>query len=202
MSFDQLGNRITQKVIIETDTAGILQFDVTESETHKSTAKVTDHPVETGAQISDHVINEPDTLDLIAWVTNTPIASTDQLIAFSPARAEQAYEQLRQMKSTGAPCAAETTLRTYESMLITELTITRNKDTGQAISVSLKLKELQTATNQTVAAPTPKMLRGNTLKEEGKKPTDAASEAVSAKSRSMLDSLFHELPSNLSSVAH
>ena len=75
MSFDAQGSRVKQRAFIEAEdvarfgftakgaptlTAFRVEFDVAENETHKSSARVTDHPVETGAVISDHVVSEPD----------------------------------------------------------------------------------------------------------------------------------------------
>lgn len=51
----------------------IVSFDQTRSEQHEATAEVTDHPVETGSNIADHVRPQPQTLTLEVFVTNTPI---------------------------------------------------------------------------------------------------------------------------------
>lgn len=53
-------------------TVGIT-FDVVESETHEKSNTITDHPVEQGEDISDHVKGDPDRLTLDAFVTGHPI---------------------------------------------------------------------------------------------------------------------------------
>lgn len=50
-------------------------FDVTLEENPSYTADVTDHPVETGSEISDNVRDHPDALTLVVFVSNTPIIS-------------------------------------------------------------------------------------------------------------------------------
>jgi hypothetical protein len=50
-----------------------LTLDATTSETHEISAVVTDHPVEKGVNISDHVRPEPDVIKLEGVVSNTPI---------------------------------------------------------------------------------------------------------------------------------
>lgn len=193
---------MAQKALLESKGAFAFQieFDVSETETHKSTAKVTQHPVESGAQISDHVINEADTLDLIAWITNTPIVKEADALTLDPSRAENAYAELLTIKQTGTQCNVITTLRSYDTMLITELSITRDRNTGQAISISLKLINVRTATNQTVEAPAPKVLRGNPVKDQGKKTTDAAPADVTEKNKTILLQLGQKLSDNITSL--
>lgn len=52
----------------------IVQFDLTLSEGHEATADVTEHPVETGSNVADHVRPNPRTLNLELYVTNTPVS--------------------------------------------------------------------------------------------------------------------------------
>lgn len=51
----------------------LVAFDVTLSEAHEETAEVTDHPVEEGSNVVDHIRPMPFTLGLEVFVTNTPI---------------------------------------------------------------------------------------------------------------------------------
>lgn len=61
-------------VILPDDESGrIITFDVIESELHELVSEVTDHPVEIGVNISDHVRPLPDRLSLTGYTTNTPI---------------------------------------------------------------------------------------------------------------------------------
>jgi hypothetical protein len=50
-----------------------LHFDAVTKEQTKHTAKVTEHPVEEGANVSDHIRDELDTVTLEVFVTNQPI---------------------------------------------------------------------------------------------------------------------------------
>lgn len=56
---------------------GSLTFDAILSEDHERTAVVTDHAVEKGSNIVDHVRPLPDRLSLEAFVSNSPITSAD-----------------------------------------------------------------------------------------------------------------------------
>lgn len=52
---------------------GMLAFDAVLNEHHGKNAKATEHPVESGSNISDHVQVERDTLELQVMITQTPI---------------------------------------------------------------------------------------------------------------------------------
>lgn len=54
------------------DSTAIAAFDLLESETHMETCLATEHNVEEGSPITDHVIVEPSMLSLVLQVTNTP----------------------------------------------------------------------------------------------------------------------------------
>ncbi len=63
-------------VTISYDAGGslaVIEFDATLSETHIGTSIVTEHPVEKGVNISDHVRPDVDRLTLEVMVTNAPI---------------------------------------------------------------------------------------------------------------------------------
>jgi hypothetical protein len=59
--------------LLDPDSGTIVLFDVTISENHEDVADVTDHPVEEGVNIVDHIRKAPFTLSLEAFVTNTPV---------------------------------------------------------------------------------------------------------------------------------
>lgn len=58
-----------------------MRFDVVLSETHTSSAAVTEHPVERGPNVTDHVRKQLDSITLEVFVSNTPI-NTGNLLKF------------------------------------------------------------------------------------------------------------------------
>lgn len=54
-------------------TTSAVEFDCTLTETHSSSAKATEHPVEEGANVSDHVRPELDRVQIEGVITNTPL---------------------------------------------------------------------------------------------------------------------------------
>jgi hypothetical protein len=51
---------------------GYLGFDCVESETYTSTSSITTHPVEVGANVADHIREEPDKVSLTVFISNSP----------------------------------------------------------------------------------------------------------------------------------
>lgn len=202
MSFTATGAKLKQQAFILAD--GILAtvtFDVSENETHKSTAKVTDHPVEQGANVADHIQDMPDTLDLVARVSNTPIVSESEAVLLDPQRAEAAYQTLRTMKKAATTCQVLTTLRSYTNMAITSVSVTRNASTGDVLAVTVSLQEIRTATSETIAAPTPKVARGNKSLDQGKKATSNAPAAVDEKSKTVLLKFLQKTSDNVAKLS-
>jgi hypothetical protein len=64
---------MTAFILPDDDSSRIITFDVIESESHETVAEVTDHPVEVGLNISDHIRPLPDRLSLTGYTTNQPI---------------------------------------------------------------------------------------------------------------------------------
>ena len=56
----------------------VLHFDVVKSEQHNISTFITEHPVESGADIADHVRSNLDTFTLEGFVTNAPISGVDK----------------------------------------------------------------------------------------------------------------------------
>ncbi len=50
-------------------------FDTTLAETHSNTAVITDHPVEIGSNVTDHIRPTPGEFSCVVFVTNTPIVA-------------------------------------------------------------------------------------------------------------------------------
>jgi hypothetical protein len=70
------GNPLTDPALA----LGALHFDVVISEEHTRAAEVTDHTVETGIAITDHVRPLADVLELEVFVSETPIQSSDAYV--------------------------------------------------------------------------------------------------------------------------
>lgn len=147
---------------------GSVEVDASITETHTGTAEVTDHPVEQGAAVSDHVRVQPATLTLEGFVSNTPLPlSSDPLTrrnslgvefdsrsSMDLSRAGQAYTDLERLKNAGELFTVVTMLRSYDNMLMTSLVVPRDATTGDGLRFSATFKQVRLATSRTVQATT------------------------------------------------
>lgn len=141
----------------------ILTIDATLQETHTAAAEVTEHPVEVGSDITDHVRPKPIELRIDGIVTNAPL-QTDLLstaLAASPlapglavagaaaqaliGRAEfikDAYNTLMNIRDTGQLVVIATPYRQYESMVMTDLQVVRDQKTGDALRFQISFRQI------------------------------------------------------------
>lgn len=141
----------------------ILAIDATLQETHSAAAEVTEHPVEVGSDIADHVRPKPVELRVDGIVTNAPL-QTDLLstaLAASPlapglavagaaaqaliGKAEfikDAYNTLMNIRDNGQLVVIATPYRQYESMIMTDLQVVRDQKTGDALRFQLSFRQI------------------------------------------------------------
>lgn len=171
----------------------VLEFDATLSETHSGSSQPTDHPVEDGSVVTDHVIDQPDKLEIHGVISNHPILILASVRAQpsveggDPAtRAEDAYAAIVRLQKTATLITVGTRLQDYEDMLITDRSVTRDKDTSEILDVQLSLREFQIATSEDVDAPEPAEKNDGDKTDQGRKQTTDATASVQAKADTLL----------------
>jgi len=173
---------------------GIIQFDASVSESHNSPSEVTDHPVEEGSTVSDHIRKLPKEFELNGLVTNTPIVFLATTLAESPltvdsnptdSRVESAYSELERIQEAGETVDVVTSLREYTDMAITNVSVTREKATGQILDSTISLREILFAKALTLELPVPLNVANKAAKNKGKKQKQDSTSQQAAKNESM-----------------
>lgn len=177
---------------------GIIQFDASVSETHTSASEVTDHPVEEGSTITDHIRKLPKTIEINGIVTNTPLVFLATFFAESPltvdlnptdSRVESAYSELERIQEEGEVVDVVTSFREYSNMAITNVSVTRDKSTGNVLDCTVSLREILFARALTLDLPIPKNVANKAAKNKGKKPKTESTAKQGAEADSMLSSV-------------
>lgn len=158
------------------------------SRTHESTSTPTDHPVEDGADVTDHIKLEPDKLAVEAFVSNslyqadttnmdgareTPTAidlpggKSATVVGFSSTfnRVSSVYEELRNMQAARTVCVVQTPLRRHSDMCLTRLSAPVTNSDG--IRFSLELRYIRLVQTETASVPVPRNVRGNAAANAG-----------------------------------
>lgn len=115
---------------------GSLTIPTTLSETHDFSSTVTDQPVETGARISDHIINDVETVTIEGFVSDTPL---DGSIAFN---SQSIFDSLVNLREARQLVTVVTTYKIYTDMAITRISVPRDQSTGQAMRFTIELKKV------------------------------------------------------------
>lgn len=173
--------------------AGALELDAASLLGFESTAEVTEHPVETGAAIADHIRPLNGTFSVEGVVTNHPIilpATQMNGVTLAPGtvtlpdgsratvqrwsaafdRVRACDEVLRGLVEGGVRVTLTTALRTVDSLAVARYRAERNGETGESIKVTLELRKVRLAT--TARAPVPAVRRAQVRLERGAQPAD------------------------------
>ena len=179
--------KLTRFALVD-DASQFIEFEATVSASHEGTSTITRHPVEEGANVTDHIRDEPETLELDVVVSNFPLIIAASLRA-SPSvpggnpktRAADAWEFIRDLRKQGKTVTASTKLRDYPNMAIRRQGTVQDKDTGEIVRMTISLEEIVIATTQTVNPPDPVNPSRTPREPIGKKPKVPATPAESAK---------------------
>lgn len=161
------GAKLGRSTVIEA-----LELDASLSEEHTSEAEVTEHPIETGSDISDHKRKKPVQVKITGLITNTPL----RFFNFdSGDAAVSAWDVLQQMQQSKVLLTVITSLKTYENMAIVALSAPRDAKRGHSLEFTATMREIFTAKSETVAPP---LSPAKPPKDLGKKATEAADESA------------------------
>jgi hypothetical protein len=141
---------------------GGIQVDTTIEEFYEDSVEVTEHPVQRGAQISDHAFKRPMELVLTCgWSDANDGSGPNAGVSGSfPGGSMQAsdyiagvYSQLLQMQVVLEPISATSGLRNYNNMMITSLRVQRDEKTRYALMVHAFLREVILVDTQNSSVP-------------------------------------------------
>jgi poly-gamma-glutamate capsule biosynthesis protein CapA/YwtB (metallophosphatase superfamily) len=186
---------------------GSLELDVLSSEDLSATSTLTEHPVDSGAPISDHVVPAGEVLSLEVKHSQSPAhlrtegaarreSGEATVITVDPEvdRVGEALDALRTLVREGLEVDVEGLRRDVEGWVLTELATPRDVDTADLLTASLTLREVRKATIQEIDRPAPRVERGRRNTDRGRQaPQDTGSTATPARGDS---SLLHDAMSS------
>lgn len=137
---------------------GAIEIDATLEETHERQTEITDHPVENGAFIQDHIINAPRRLTMTCMVTDTPLGEESGL------RAQAAFDALEELRDLRTTFTVVSGFRVYENMAFETLTMPKGRE--GALRFTATMKQITFTTGQVVPIESvprsdPKLRSGN-----------------------------------------
>ena len=120
---------------------GAVELDASIEENHVSANTITQFPVETGVDISDHVRKQPDRVTIRGVVTDHPTTFGG---AGRSGRSLDSYYDVLTMIDEAQVISIVTSLRQYANMVIESMEVPRNAALGSSVQMSLSFRELKT----------------------------------------------------------
>ena len=116
---------------------GAVFLDATISEDHQYNSRVTNYPLEDGTDITDHVILEPEIVQISGVVSDTPLSF---LSSFN--RSVTAFNQLIRIHQNKERVTLVTGIKIYTDMVLTSLQVPREIRTGQSLIFNMTLQKV------------------------------------------------------------
>lgn len=134
---------------------GEIELDATLSENHIYKNTITKFPIESGAVISDHIINEPVVLNMTGFVTNSPVkilgGSIGNIIrGGGESRVKLAFTTLIDIRNENIPFTVVTGLKTYRNMFFQNIDIPRDARTGDTLRFNAVMTKIPKVSAKTV----------------------------------------------------
>lgn len=147
---------------------GDLVIDATHSEAINYSNEITDHPIGSGASVSDHIYAKPTILKLEGSIIDSAIdivgTSQNILNLFDgnlltnisnkiqglSTKERTAYEVLKALNTNKQPVTVVTALDSFENMAIESLTFPRDEDTNARLLFQITLKQITYVSVQNV----------------------------------------------------
>ena len=140
---------------------GNIEFDAVLDEEHNWTADATSNPVEDGAPISDHIIEQPDKLRMKCFVTDTPLTASQNLgettgdynQSTAGTRTQPVFDLLYTVIKGRVPVTIYTRHSVYGDMALVNVSIPRASGTGEALEFDLEFLSIRRVATETVDVP-------------------------------------------------
>jgi len=134
----------------ETGKIGVIKLDATLNEDHAFTSEIPQYPVESGADVSDHIIPKPRMVSMRGFVTNSPIVNIEASNAY---KVGSAINELRNIYNNRELITVVTGLEVYSDVAMESLSIPVDGQTGQALIFNATFKKVRFVTASTVIIP-------------------------------------------------
>lgn len=120
-----------------------LQIDIVSSEVIELPSETTDNPIESGSEITDHIINRPIMLRMVCQIGGST------LLNFADRKLE-GYEALKKLRDDKQPVTVVSGLETFSNMLINNISIDRNLQNASVLQFQIEFKQAKIVSSQRV----------------------------------------------------
>lgn len=120
-----------------------LEIDIVSSEVIELPSETTDNPIESGSEVTDHIINRPILLRMVCQIGGSNLTNwTDRKI--------EGYEALKRLRDDKQPVTVVSGLETFSNMLINNISIDRNLQNASVLQFQIEFKQAKIVSSQRV----------------------------------------------------
>ena len=125
-----------------------VEIDAVINESASATVRVTENPVEFGANINDHIITEPMAFTVVGVVSNISSNKIGQFLRVptifskNTSKSKEAWEELLELQINKTPFTLVQGLKEYRNVVILSLTESQDKDTSKGLFFTATMKEI------------------------------------------------------------
>jgi Na+-translocating ferredoxin:NAD+ oxidoreductase RNF subunit RnfB len=171
-------------------------FDATISESHDWENTITVNPVQTGANVNDHMFAQPNIYTMQIFQSDCMASIIKGQFATGATRSIAALNVLSALMQVRVPFTVQTSLCTYTDMIMKSCIINKDKTTMTALKATVVLQQVIFTDAQAVGISTlptvPTLNSGTTLNDiinKGTISTKTVTNAISKKITSLFGSL-------------
>lgn len=152
-------NTEPQLVFIEDELGALYFFDAVFRTVHYPTRVITEHPIQTGANISDHSYQLPTRVSIEIGMSDvmdiyTPPMGGGQSYSSDPSKSKSAYQTFLGLQMSGQPFSLYTRLQNYQNMVIESMPTEDDIKTRFGLRATISMRQIFTAEVSTVKVST------------------------------------------------
>lgn len=149
-----------------------IEFDALISESRSYEATVPEYAVESGVSVSDDIILGSEKLDMTLYLTDTPVTWREHA---GRGRVEAVIQQLEELYYAKSPVTVVTSEKTFTSMAITSMTISKTVENGYAREIPISFQKIRITSSRTATIPSSYGRSGKTQAAAGTANTSSGS---------------------------
>lgn len=132
---------------------GSIEVDILVEQAYNLSSQVTEHPVESGFVVSDHIIRRPITLSMVVGLTLSPVTWLDDL-GSSADKVSTALEAFKTIYENGSLITIVTPTDVWENMAMVSANIPRKVETGNLVQIPCTFTQVTSVDIKTIDIPT------------------------------------------------
>lgn len=154
---------IAELIYVKTNIGGWF-FDAFLHIDHTSKLKITEHPIQSGANVADHAFLEASELIMEIGMSDTARSLVEDQFTDNKPRSIVAYQILSDLQAQRIPLQVTTRLKVYKNMLVEVITVPDDYKTLYGLRATVTLREIMVAEVKTVKISARPQITGSTLR--------------------------------------